>query len=1120
MKRIDPPKKKRVIRKRGADIARRRKDGLPARTELVRADDLLNLQVQFDNLRIDFRDGEEEPVLVIKNTQQSAFLTFIFPPQTIAETAVFESSKVSPEGDPKRPDPDVVNDTPDETLFVPGTPGDHASVSAEIGQPSRLVFKVPAKTKIPFSIQGLLDWTKLELSVNGIAAIDDEPTVEQIANAPAIMEPAATDTAIELPYRLVISPTAEVAWLHRADAFTSRGQTELWHTRLALKTAGGPVELTPDQPAPLRAIWSPDFDPKKLPQPQRDPNLGRTAMDNNDRHQIVVLTSAFHGYEVDVDFHLPIFERSQDVRMVRPIARTVSYVPQPFHAEELMLSALGGWMRSRGSWIPPRPTKPVSDHSPRFDQIYQIFKDIAIDVPVRADENIAPQIEINRAVIGAFFQPDTQSLDLSEWVHVAAQGRDHYVRIVYEGELWPFRNRAALIKVTERKFEENNGIVAAYLMQRMFIVVREPEKTFATTDRGNPFKRVRLTTLVTPDIAIPKPLTDTIRTFWVKVNTGAPPAPGVDPPSDYFKFHAVGYDVEGNAVDFTVPMLFVSKSDFSVSANTQVAVAEYNKKDNIGFRACAVPGQKVMLAERDAAKPNDNTQLVTDALNFVMDKARVQPTLLKASVRIPQVRELLGADLATSIRLLPDYLSSGFNPVNKTGVFAQVVDQAYSELNPVDLSAGLAKLQVDINADQAGGFATPNLGVSTLSRALGPLAGKVEDAIADNFDPTQFFPKNGAMLFGVFDLFKLLMPTTVGENAPKMRTEMQDVGGGAKVLLTSFDWKPAIQDVDLVIAKFSKHNDTQLDVTGTIRKPINPAALGANDVTSVFTGTLNHFQVSVLKSVFINFVKFSFTKKTKEKVEVVVKLDPNTPVEFGGDLKFVEEIRQAIPSGLFGDGASLDLVNNPLGIRAAFGFALPPLTVGVFTLKDVKLGAALTLPFLEGKPTFDFNISERPHPFLLAVAIFGGGGFFHLQLDTAGMKELEVALEFGATAALDIGVASGEVHIMAGIYFSLQRKEGSTDLAAVLSGYLRMGGSLNVLGLIKVSVEFNLTFTYDGVRDKAYGRATLTVHVEVLFFSASVELTVERAFGGSGDPHFIDFFPSAEPWSEYALAFA
>ena len=109
---------------------------------------------------------------------------------------------------------------------------------------------------------------------------------------------------------------------------------------------------------------------------------------------------------------------------------------------------------------------------------------------------------------------------------------------------------------------------------------------------------------------------------------------------------------------------------------------------------------------------------------------------------------------------------------------------------------------------------------------------------------------------------------------------------------------------------------------------------------------------------------------------------------------------------------------------------------------------------------------------------------------------------------------------MAGIYFSLQRKEAGTDLAAVLTGYLRMGGSLSVLGLIKVTVEFNLSFTYDSARDKAYGRATLTVQVEVLFFSASVELTVERAFGGSGDPTFGQMFSSPAMWSDYALAFA
>jgi hypothetical protein len=490
-------------------------------------------------------------------------------------------------------------------------------------------------------------------------------------------------------------------------------------------------------------------------------------------------------------------------------------------------------------------------------------------------------------------------------------------------------------------------------------------------------------------------------------------------------------------------------------------------------------------------------------------------------VRIPQVRELLGADLPTTIRLFPDFVRSAQgldDPANKTGVFAQVVDDnAYIAIDPNNVIAALKKLQVDIQAEQAGGFATPSLGVTTLSRALGPLAGQVTDAVADSFNPAQFFPKDGTQLFGAFDLLELLTlgsPTSVSETAPKMHTAPE-----GSDLVTRFEWTPAVGPVDISgIAKFTPDDPKRLTVNGTIRKPINPPAGSSGDVTADFTGTLKNFHVSVLDSVLINFVEFSFTKKSKQKPDVTVRLDPGKPVEFQGDLQFIEEIRNAIPPGLFGDGPSLDLL--PTGIRAGFAFALPPLTVGVFALKDVKLDAGLTLPFIEGKPVFDFNISERPHPFLLTVAIFGGGGFFHLQLDTAGMKELEIALEFGAAAALDIGVASGEVHVMAGIYFSLQRKENTTQLAAVLSGYLRMGGSLNVLGLIKISVEFNLSFTYDSGRDKAFGRATLTVHVEVLFFSTSVELTVERAFGGSGDPHFIDFFPKPEPWEEYALAFA
>jgi hypothetical protein len=224
-------------------------------------------------------------------------------------------------------------------------------------------------------------------------------------------------------------------------------------------------------------------------------------------------------------------------------------------------------------------------------------------------------------------------------------------------------------------------------------------------------------------------------------------------------------------------------------------VSEYNapKKPlmNEKLRACIVPGQKVALAPASKAQPNENTRLATETLNFVMDAARVQPALLKATVRLPQVRDLLGADLPTTIRLFPSFVKSGQgldDPANKTGVFAQVVDDnAYTAIDPNDVTAALNKLQVDIHADQAGGLATPSLGVTTLSRALGPLAGDVNDAVSDTFNPTQFFPKNGTQLFGAFDLLDLLAATSASENAPKMHTAPE-----GSDLVTRFEWTPAI----------------------------------------------------------------------------------------------------------------------------------------------------------------------------------------------------------------------------------------------------------------------------------------------------------------------------------------
>ena len=158
------------------------------------------------------------------------------------------------------------------------------------------------------------------------------------------------------------------------------------------------------------------------------------------------------------------------------------------------------------------------------------------------------------------------------------------------------------------------------------------------------------------------------------------------------------------------------------------------------------------------------------------------------------------------------------------------------------------------------------------------------------------------------------------------------------------------------------------------------------------------------------------------------------------------------------------------------------------------------------------------------MLIFGGGGFFHVELDTDGLRMLEAAFEFGATAALDIGVASGEVHIMAGIYFAVEKKaipDHGEQMCASLSGYLRCGGSLCVLGLVKISVEFYLSFTYYAARREGEGpgHPHRRGRDRVLQQVRSSSPSSGRSAGSGGDPTFADQMPTPALWADYAEAF-
>ena len=1082
---------------------------------LLRPDDLLSLEITGVNLRLDLTDPAK-PVLVAADPQAAAYLVVGFPPQTTFEEAFHDAS---PDGY-----------TQDGVTVLPPPPGaklplEPGGLAFRLGGPSRLSFRLPAGARIPYTIHGLLEWSGYELVVPPVADVpaNGEPTPA----ARTIREPTAEETTLQLPFRLHLAPTHAAAWQHARAPITWRGRSELWHTRLAgLDPEGRPRPVDEQNTIGLRAVWSPDYRPG---QPMPDPaetGIGALApMGVADRHQIVILTSAFDGYAND---------------------GFTKFVPQPVQASLVMLSALGGWLRSFGAWDSAGEDPAAAAGACRHHRRRDAQRDHrarpcgrssagrraarrrrpvggrgatragGTGVAGRAGDRpggIQPLRALEQAFDPRIFGfpiydlDEDARLDLSQWAHVAAQGRDHYVRIVYEGKLHDCGHRASLVKVTERRFELSpSGNPVAYLRQFQYVVVKQRERLYAPDGstprgRGMPLRRITLTTRVTPHIDDPyiNPSRINGRSFWVMVG-------GKD-----FLFHGIAEGPDGELTDFAKPMIFVpnSEKDFGT---LQTAVGTVAGK---GRLRALVPGQKLAFADGGS----ENAVFVTEALSLApLGYTRdtfFEPRLFSAEVRIPAVEALTGASQTTTIAMLPSFVAGGFEDEgNKTEAFAQVVKlkdaAAGSVAELVENTAG-----VKFSAAQSGGFATPELGVAVLTRVHGPLGGKVADALSNSFRPADVFPEKLATLFGAFDLADLLPPLgKVDGEAPKMTVKR--VGD---TIVTTLDWMSSVGEKEMGLVAF-RPNDTTLTVhVGLVKR------LKDGTGSTTVTGNLSAFDIEFLELLIVRFTSFHFASRSGEKPEVKVELDDETPVKFIGDLAFVEGLRQLIPPGVFGDGVSIDLIDQPLGIRAGLEIGLPPAAVGVFALKNIAFSAGLTVPFIDGKPVVEFGFARRDAQFQLAVLIFGGGGFFHVELDTDGLRKLEAAFEFGAVAALDIGVASGEVHVMAGIYFAVEKKKvrgGGEELCALLSGYLRCGGSLCVLGIVRISVEFYLAFTYyPKPEDKAKGRATLTVEVEIACFSKSVELTVERSFGGKGgDPTFADQMTTPELWAEYAEAFA
>lgn len=1250
---------------------------VPAAIDLLRSDDLLSLRVSFVNLKwlaagSDVPPGP--PQLTRASAGRLAYLVATFPPQHVVERAFFETS---PGLAPRPPtDPDAARSA-DDPLEVP-------PVWASVSGPTRLVFVVGPEP-VTYSIEGLLNaMGRLPLSVGptalappnrrlpGLAEslagpvdlgallagaalrstrragtsrgrrpgatgapandVADLATLSRLTATAAHLQhrfgaesalaalaasrlgaargvpsfrepikarevpplparPADEHTAIELPWRLVVSPNDQAAWAHARRPVDHDGRVELWHSRMGVRTTvdGHPgVDEHAAHQRAIRAVWARDFDdlagfgfsspPASASFPPADGSLDvpkvRSALTSRDRMMLVHETSNF--------------------RLTRNGKR--GWVPPVVPTERLILSPLGGWLRSR----------------------------LVID-------------EL----------PDG-GLTIEEWKHHAAMGRDHEVKVVYAGFLLPFGHRASLVKVTQRKIARGRAGTPACLFQRMFIVVREPEKSFGTSgqvldggqrpDNQMPLSTVRIATEATPDIEAPVDLPG-----GSPVGSGlmfVPRVGGAD-----FGFKIVAVDLEGNLVEFQAPMVFMER-DRNQAPRLQPSVAAHNE---LPGRSMSLGGQKMAYAP---SATTDDTTLNTSSLVFDVvarpdaesvsqDEPRFLPILRTTSAVVPAMSALAGATAPVSLKY-PDTFKAG--GISGTGNVAEVFLEVEGEAAPMDFGG---------QGDRSGGLVTPSVLVTGLSRRTGPIGGSVADAASGTFDPAGFFGGLGAKLFGVVELEALLRPvgfsaatvptfvartldlaSTLASNVDRLRAataklssslgsvahelgtaasklhddlvllakdpahppdlaadlgsvnaalgpfvtgvsslpglpraereqvvaiagRVQDqLGAGAigaaaetltqaargfklpEVVAARLDWATDIQrwpqgstaesaiisPVDAAGKPVAAARLTlAVEIQAPTREGMEPSALASCSITP-FDLRL----VGPVPFVILHFETLEFSMAAGKKPDVNVAFRKDNGIEFGGPLSFVNTLRDIIPFDGFSDPPYLDVTSD--GINAGFDLPVPSLAVGVLSLENVNLGANLKVPFIGESLEVSFNFCTRENPFRLTVMAFGGGGFFGITLTPAGVRMLEAAFEFGAAISMNFGVASGGVSVMAGIYFRLESSGNETSVE--LSGYFRLRGEVDVLGLISASIELYLELTYEETgpgTGKAVGRATLTVEVEVALLSFSVDISCEKKLAGANsDPTFAEEMglPSgsppgaARPWDQYCVAFA
>jgi hypothetical protein len=674
------------------------------------------------------------------------------------------------------------------------------------------------------------------------------------------------------------------------------------------------------------------------------------------------------------------------------------------------------------------------------------------------------------------------------WSHEIALGRDQKVQVSAQGRLWPFGHRVVYQEYIRRAFlpvqaSGRVGSVAGLLARRVLVIV-QPLCTELRTPTF-PFDEVEILG----------------REFLT--NTSAAPAnPLLFMPSSggtplRFPVRCRSEDVD---VRFAIPMVFVA------DANTQPlndVVAAWRAHATVD-----IPGIELDMVGAGGL-PGDVHQVHSLTFDAVPEGPGFRPDLKKFGVVLPALRSLLpdgGHDAVRSVTYAPE-LRHGEQSV-PTATHA-------AELRTGERSVPAVPLRIDdgvpvnftSNTDRSGGLVAPMFCADGIARELGPVATEVLNppdlgaALENAF--------RGATLFG-FPLASLIDITAVPQPTPPMIIQRR-VGASTSVELR---WENV---------KLAPHGPFQ-PKPGTSSPQLNLCVVSNPELLDTPepppTCSLSNFQLALPPTqplITLAFDEVAFIQRPGEPM----RLEPKgLSIEFGGKLKLLQELQKKVMQLLSGNGPTIRA--SATEIVVGYQLRIPDAPAGMFVMRNIAVRTEVCVPFAKDPVSVVVGFASREQPFSLTVSGFGGGGYAAVEIAGGIPSKLELSLEFGAAVAVDFVIAKAEVHALGGVRF-VRDADGTMDLEA----FIRIGGSVQLLGLVTVSIELRVALTFTDPPPRLTGRASLVIELDLTLYSDRV--TVDSGefvlVGGSAPSAAIaaditDDAARQEAWDRYWRAFA